>query len=125
MGKIYVITEGEYDDYTILGVTTDRAVAERMVELYSDDHGWYSPKIEEHDDTQMAEIADKKPAWNVTLWFNGGIDAERRCSPYEPECYTREEIKWFDRTEYIVPGNTREEAIEEAKKRRDEHDSNN
>ena len=116
MGKIYVVTEGEYDDYRILGVTTDRAVAERLVELHDD--GWYTPDIEEYDDTTAQDIENEKPAWNVTLWNDGRIDVDKQSSPYHPECYYETVGKFIDRIQFIVPGNTKEEAIEEAKIRR-------
>lgn len=122
MGKIYVVTEGEYDDYRILGVTTDRAVAERLVELHDD--GWYTPDIEEYDDTTIQDIENEKPAWNVRLYDDGEIFAERRPCPFNADDYYTTITKFNDYTAFIVPGNTKEEAIEEAKKRRDEYDSN-
>lgn len=119
MGKIFVVTEGEYDDYHILGVTTDRAVAERIVELHDD--GYYTPDIEEYDDT----TADEKPAWWVELWDDGRFQARKQNSPYRPENYREIYTRINDHVICIVPGETEEEAIEEAKKRRVEHDSNN
>lgn len=123
MGKIFVVTEGDYDDYHIVGVTTDRAVAERIVELHDD--GYYTPDIEEYDDTTAEDIADEKPAWWVELWDDGRIDADKQSYPYDPHNYYETITRFNDRLSCIVPGNTKEEAIEEAKKRSDEYDSNN
>lgn len=123
MGKIFVVTEGEYDDYRILGVTTDRVVAERMAELHDD--GFYTPDIEEYDDTTAEDIADEKPAWNITIWDGGRIDANRRSIPYDPDVDSKTYTRLIDHTYIIVGAESEEEAIEEAKKWRDEHDSNN
>lgn len=56
--KVYVITQGEYSDYHILGVSLDRERAERIVQLYNDDNAlWNQPIIEEYEtdviDVQM------------------------------------------------------------------------
>ena len=56
--KVYVITQGEYSDYHILGVSLDRERAERIVRLYNDDNAcWHQPIIEEYEtdviDVQM------------------------------------------------------------------------
>ena len=123
MGKIFVVTVGEYDDYHIVGVTTDRAVAERIVELHDD--GWYTPDIEEHDDTTAEDIANEKPGWCVDLWDDGRLQAHKQSIPYRPENYHEIFTRINDHVICIVPGETEEEAIAEAKKRRDEHDSNN
>lgn len=123
MGKIFVVTEGEYDDYCIIGVTTDRAVAERLAELHDD--GYYTPDIEEYDDTQMADIAKLKPAWNVTIWDGGRIDANRRTIPYDPNADSKTYTRLNDHTYIVVGAESEEEAIEEAKLWRENHDSNN
>lgn len=50
--KVYVITEGEYSSYHIVGVTADKKVAETYCNLRSghDKYGFgFSPTIEEYD----------------------------------------------------------------------------
>lgn len=124
MSKIFVVTSGEYDDYTIIGVTTDRAVAERLVNLYDD--GWDVLNIEEWDDMKMKDIENEKPAWNVTIYDGGdAVDVTKLSMPYNAENFNEVTTKYLDRTIFIVPGDTEEEAIEEAKKRRNNYDSNN
>ena len=124
MGKIFVVTSGEYDDYNIIGVTTDRAVAERLVNLYDD--GWDVLNIEEWDDMKIQDVENEKPAWNVTIYDGGdAVDVTKLSMPYNAENFNEVTTKYLDRTVFIVPGETEEEAIEEAKKRRKEYDSNN
>ena len=45
--KIYVITKGEYSDYHICAVATDRGEAERLAKIYSDK--WDDASVEEYD----------------------------------------------------------------------------
>ena len=61
--KIYVVTQGEYSAYHIVGVTLDRQKAERWVELYNDSAGKYD------DDAQVEEYeSDSFGANGLYLW---------------------------------------------------------
>jgi len=54
--KIYIITDGEYSDYSILGATTDKEVADKFAEKWD-------ARIEEFDTLRMDDfiyIQDKK-----------------------------------------------------------------
>ena len=49
--KVYVVTQGEYSEYHIVGVTLDREKAERWLELYNSEKGkyYYVAEIEEYE----------------------------------------------------------------------------
>lgn len=48
--KVFVITEGDYSGYRIVGVTTDVGVAETYCSLHSRHDGFgFNPTIEEYD----------------------------------------------------------------------------
>lgn len=47
--KIYVITQGEYSDYHIVGVTLDRGKAERWVNEYNMGKAYDDAQIEEYE----------------------------------------------------------------------------
>lgn len=52
--KIYAITKGEYSGYHICALTADRAKAEKLRQIYSDDV--YEAFIEEFEDGETAEV---------------------------------------------------------------------
>ena len=75
--KIYVVTQGEYSDYHIEGVTLDRQKAERWVELYNDSVGKY------HDDAQIEEYeSDSFGANGLYLWQVDTDFGEVNCSVF-------------------------------------------
>ena len=49
MNKVYVVTAGDYSAYHIVGVFTDKALAEKYVERYNAAGGWDSAQIEEFE----------------------------------------------------------------------------
>lgn len=60
--KVYVITEGNYSDYHICTVTTNKERAEKLVKIFSDN--WDDAKIEEYDtesETNKAALAGRIP----------------------------------------------------------------
>jgi hypothetical protein len=62
---IYVITSGEYDDYGIVSVGTDRARAEAYVAAVNEFNGYEHARIEEYEDQ-----IDDPPV--VYSWFSAG-----------------------------------------------------
>lgn len=58
--KIYVITKGEHEDYRIITATTDKAVAEKLAEVYSDEN-WDKARVEEFEDARLKP----EPVWRV------------------------------------------------------------
>ncbi len=55
MNKIYLVTDGEYSDYHIIGVYTTKELAEEAVKCYT---GYSTPGIEEYD---LDTIPDHPP----------------------------------------------------------------
>lgn len=71
--KVYVITQGEYSDYHILGVSLDRERAERIVQLYHDDNAlWDQPIIEEYE-TDVIDVQMQGLLYTVTRTAAGII----------------------------------------------------
>lgn len=54
--KVYAITEGDYSDYHIVGVTTDKKTAKAYIALRT--NKYFQPKIEEFDTEQISPLAD-------------------------------------------------------------------
>lgn len=78
----YVVTKGNYSDYHIIGVTTDRGVAEQIVNRFSGDAYWDQARIEEYPDGSVV----LKPAWNVSFNRGGAVVYCEPCnSEYEYE----------------------------------------
>ena len=60
--KVYIITQGEYSDYHIVGVTLDKEVAEKCVKVHSRED-WSNPRIEVYDTDEFKKYT--KPCWEV------------------------------------------------------------
>lgn len=71
--KVYVVTEGDYSDYHIVGVTTDRETAEAYCKISKGD--WYEPKVEEYDTKAFADIRTVKP-YRVIMEKDGTTTTE-------------------------------------------------
>lgn len=67
--KVYVVTEGEYDDYRICAVTDDLISAERLRKVYSRD--WSEARIEVYE-TQLA-ADEPKTYYTVELMPEGTV----------------------------------------------------
>ena len=67
--KVYIVTEGTYDDYRICAVTTDVASAERLRKVYSRD--WSEARIEVYE-TQSV-IDEPKTYYTVELKPEGTV----------------------------------------------------
>ena len=63
--KVYVITKGEYSDYSIYGVAIDKAEAEQMREYFSDEYD--EANIEEYDTDVMKCINEGQTFYCVSL----------------------------------------------------------
>lgn len=71
--KVYVVTEGDYSDYHIVGVTTDRETAKAYCKISAGD--WYEPKVEEYDTKAFADIRTAKP-YRVIMEEDGTTTTE-------------------------------------------------
>ena len=60
MDKVYVVTSGEYSDYRIVKIFTDKAKAEKYAELYQKTDCWA-------DNTQVEEYEIYDDCFEVTL----------------------------------------------------------
>lgn len=62
--KAYVITRGDYSDYSIVGVTLDKQKARKIVKLFDDTR--YKARIEEYDLDEFT--GNEKPGWSVYFY---------------------------------------------------------
>lgn len=65
--KIYVVTRGEYSDYSIITATLDRDVAEAVAKKFSSKYN--EACIEEFEDAELM----LKPCWLVVFRDDGGV----------------------------------------------------
>jgi hypothetical protein len=69
--KVYIITKGDYSDYHICAVTTDKKKAEMLRKAYNDLDGWRKARIETYDtDTFLTEIENGLKLYNCTMEHN-------------------------------------------------------
>lgn len=65
--KIYVVTRGEYSDYSIITATMNRDVAEAVAKKFS--IGYEEATVEEFEDAELM----LKPCWLVTFQKDGSV----------------------------------------------------
>ena len=80
--KIYVITEGGYSDYHIVGVTLDRKKAEEYCKLARGNY--YVPNVEEYETDLFDGIESRKP-YSVKLSKDGLVEVKELDSGYSYE----------------------------------------
>lgn len=54
--KVYVITEGIYSDYRIVGVSLDRETADTVVEMLNKDKNYYKAEVEVYDTETIGDV---------------------------------------------------------------------
>lgn len=80
MAKLYAITAGEYSDYHIITLCSDREKAERLVRWYNRHEKFGEAEIEEYEDGEI--IPDESVApYEVIFDRDGRIRMADRCSP--------------------------------------------
>lgn len=65
----YVVTKGNYSDYHIVAVTTDRDVAEQICNKFSGEYFWDEARIEEYLDGKIM----LRPAWTIYFDKSGNV----------------------------------------------------
>lgn len=114
MSTIYVVTQGSYSAYGIVGATTDYEVAKKIADKFSD--GWDECCIETYEDGEYM----LKPAWVVYFDKGGNVV---NCNPaksdydYHKVYHRPERNRYFD---FIigVSADTEEAAIKIAAEKR-------
>lgn len=74
--KAYVITEGDYSDYHIVGVTMDKNVAKTYCDLHTDKHKFFVPRIEEYDTDILSYASNPEYKCYRVVATNGVFKAE-------------------------------------------------
>ena len=69
--KVYVVTEGDYSDYHIIGVTTDRKKAKQYCELTKG--RWYEPQIELYETDSFTPDITAYKVYDVGVYANGNV----------------------------------------------------
>lgn len=73
--KVYVITKGEYSDYSIFGVVLDKKRAEKLAKYISDDY--CCGMVEEYDTDQFGPLFEGKKPYEVGYRIDGSV---RQCN---------------------------------------------
>jgi hypothetical protein len=98
MTSIYVLTEGSYSDYHIIGVYSTKELAKDAQSLYN------SSQIEEYDLDNIPEHPPGMSAWFVRI-SHGKLDdiTTGQVSPFDQTVPSEKEYKWSDgETTYFV-----------------------
>jgi hypothetical protein len=98
MTSIYVLTEGSYSDYHIVGVYSTKELAEEAQSLYN------SSQIEEYDLDNIPEHPPGMSAWFVVI-SDGKLDGiyASQVSPFDQTVPRESEYKYPNgRTNYTV-----------------------
>jgi hypothetical protein len=98
MTSIYVLTEGDYSDYHILGVYSTKELAEEAQSLYN------GSQIEEYDLDNIPEHPPGMSAWFVRI-SDGKLDDiyTSQVSPFDETVPREDEYEWSDgETGYFV-----------------------
>lgn len=105
MAKYYAITEGEYSDYHIVHITTDKKLAEAYVKLHAHkDYDSDYMAIEEYDDlVDQCDIQDTfdkagvlHPYLCIRVRKNGAIDGEDYIREYLKARDVVDAFRWAD-----------------------------
>ena len=98
MKNIYVLTEGSYSDYYIVGVYSTKELAEEAQSLYQDS------QIEEYDLDNIPEHPPGMSAWFVRI-NDGELDDifTNQVSPFDQTVPSEKEYRWrHGETAYFV-----------------------
>ena len=105
--KIYVITEGDYSDYHIIGVTLDRKNAEAYCKLSRSNY--YAPDVEEYETDLFDGIESRKP-YSVIMYKDGRVEAEELDGGYSYEFAAEHEARRFG---YAIDDNWKVDVLAE------------
>ena len=70
MGNIYVVTKGEYSDYSVYGVFSDELLAKKYAELLSDPD-WDTAQVETYELNKMPDFPANKLPFTVEMDIDG------------------------------------------------------
>lgn len=71
--KIYVITEGDYSDYHIVGVATNLKMAKK-IQKYINGEKWSYAEIEEYDTEEWKQVVnDNRKIYSISESKGGGL----------------------------------------------------
>ena len=120
--KVYIVTKGYYDDYTICGVYSTQELAEKMRKVFDDSRKskWDEARIEEYEiDKLPPDFVEGKKRYIVKLKRSGAIDEVYQTTPWTEEGLAEEITPWFNNQgwSFVVWATTRKEAIKKAKER--------
>lgn len=84
LDKVYVITSGEYSDYTIRAVTPSKERAEKLKRYYSYDCHGYDAEIEEFDINEPCDdLDDLVPVYYVRIYRNDECECKQMAWMHE------------------------------------------
>lgn len=69
--KVYVITEGVYSDYRIVGVSLDRKTADTVAEMLNKEESYYGAEVEVYDTETIGDVYNGYKRYTVFQMQNG------------------------------------------------------
>lgn len=90
--KIYVIAEGDYSAYHIVGVTLDRKKAETYCRVTR--NNFYAPEVEEYDTDLFDGIESRKP-YCVRMYEDGRVEVKELYGGYSYETAAKHKARRF------------------------------
>jgi len=122
MSTIYIITSGEYSDYGIRAVFTDKALADAYINMYGNTGYYNDMSIEEWEADRFAEEMRQGHAiYRVQIWKSGDLyNCERDASLPDAQT-TIGIVRWANNQELlttIVIAKDEQHAIKVANERR-------
>lgn len=111
LNKIYLVTEGEYSDYHIIGAFSTKEKAQSFIKLFGDRYGMY---LEDYEiDKYEKQIADGLKYYIVHMKFNGDVEY----ISVESNLESSDKI-WSDNIQVCVWAKDEKHAIKIANERR-------
>ena len=120
--KVYIVTKGYYDDYSICGVYSTQELAEKMRKVFDDSRKskWDEARIEEYEmDKLPPDFVEGKKRYIVRLKRSGAVDEVYQATPWTEGGLVEEVVPWHNNQgwSFVVWANTRRQAIKKAKEK--------
>ena len=120
--KVYIVTKGYYDDYTICGVYSTQELAEKMWKIFDDSRSseWNAANIEEYElDKTPPEFVEGKKRYIVVLKNSGAVEDVYQSAPWGCCGLIEDSVPWHNNQgwTFTVWATTKKEALKKAKER--------
>ena len=78
---IWIVEQGEYSDYTVVGIFSTKENAERIRDIINDSKPYYKAEVEEWKlDPHISEIMEEWVLYHVKMLYDGTTESVERSS---------------------------------------------